>query len=387
MLFRNDLQIIEDAETLRQCCATLSTQAVIAVDLEGASLHHYKEQICLMQLSDSTQDYIIDFLAIDDLTPIFEILQNPNILKVMHGADYDVVSLKRDYNITIQNLFDTGIAAQFLNYKGLGLSFIIHKHFGFELDKRFQKYDWMRRPLYPEHIEYARGDTHFLLAIYEILKRELHANGFWDACVEESQVMTCREWTGKQHDAEDFMRMKHVHKLPPLQRKVLRALFEAREEMAQQKDQPVFQVAHNQVLLTIATNYDQPLDVSIAKLSSDQAGAVRKYKSLWQESIAKGLEDTRELPSLIPTEKHSKNQTFHDATTELRAWRTAEMAKGIPAVHLLSNQQIKSIAIVLPTTKTALRGVEDLRTWQIALHGDKIIKMMKKLQKNKSKSS
>ena len=114
MTLLNDPQIITSDEDLRKLCIHLSTQTRVAVDLEGDSLHHFKEKLCLLQVSDDTADYIVDVLAISDFSPMKDILENEQILKVMHGADYDVVSLKRDYDCEIHSLFDTALAAQVL---------------------------------------------------------------------------------------------------------------------------------------------------------------------------------------------------------------------------------------------------------------------------------
>ena len=114
-------------------------------------------------------DYIIDPLTIDDLQPFLDILHDASIRKIMHGSDFDIVSFKRDYDTQIHNLFDTLVAARFLRYDGLGLAALIQRHFGFTLDKKYQKHDWGRRPLLQEHLDYARGDTHWLLALYVCL--------------------------------------------------------------------------------------------------------------------------------------------------------------------------------------------------------------------------
>ena len=86
-----------------------------AVDLEGRfSSPFQRRSLCLLQVSDESNDYIVDVLTISDFSPMRDVLQDANVLKVMHGADYDVVSLKRDYDCEINSFFDTAIAAQFL---------------------------------------------------------------------------------------------------------------------------------------------------------------------------------------------------------------------------------------------------------------------------------
>ena len=114
MTFPKEPQIITTNEDLQTLCTHLATQKRLAVDLEGDSLHHFREKLCLLQVSDSTEDYIVDVLSITDFGPMKALMENSSILKVMHGADYDVVSLKRDYDCSINSLFDTALAAQFL---------------------------------------------------------------------------------------------------------------------------------------------------------------------------------------------------------------------------------------------------------------------------------
>ena len=99
------------------------------------------------------------------LAPIFA---NPDIVKVLHGADYDVVCLRRDFGFVFKNLFDTMISSQMVGLERVGLADLIDRFFGHKIDKQYQRHDWAKRPLLPEHVEYARGDTHFLLALREI---------------------------------------------------------------------------------------------------------------------------------------------------------------------------------------------------------------------------
>ena len=124
-----------------------------------------------MQISDLEADYIVDPLKVEDLSPLKTLLEDPDIVIILHGGDYDVVSLKRDFDIHINNIFDTMIAGQFLGLPKIGLADLIGRYFGHALDKKYQRHDWARRPLEPEHLDYARGDTHWLLALREVMSR------------------------------------------------------------------------------------------------------------------------------------------------------------------------------------------------------------------------
>jgi ribonuclease D len=165
--------MVEDDEALVALAERLRSATVIGVDTESDSMYHYKEKVCLVQITDAHGDIIVDPLTIDDMSPLEPIFADPSVVKIFHGADYDIVSLKRDFGYQTNNLFDTLVAAQFLGLQGLGLADLIGRFFGIPIDKKFQRHDWSRRPLHPEHLDYARGDTHWLLALREILLRRL----------------------------------------------------------------------------------------------------------------------------------------------------------------------------------------------------------------------
>src|SRR4029077_7909366 len=87
--------------------------------------------------------------------------------KVLHAAEYDIVCLKRDYRFEVSSIFDTMSAARTLGWPQVGLADILATHFGVTMNKKYQRADWKRRPLTPEQLDYARLDTHYLLALRE----------------------------------------------------------------------------------------------------------------------------------------------------------------------------------------------------------------------------
>ena len=153
--------LVGTQQALSLMVADLKRQTRIAVDTEANSLHAYHERVCLIQFSTSEVDYLVDPLVVANLSPLEEIFSTHKIEKVFHAVDYDVYGLNRDYGFTINNLFDTMIAARTLGYTSLGLGNLLNEKFGIELNKRFQKADWGQRPLPDDLIDYARLDTAF----------------------------------------------------------------------------------------------------------------------------------------------------------------------------------------------------------------------------------
>ncbi len=157
------------AETLQ----TLKQEEQVAVDTESNSLYAYQEQVCLIQITAGSEDYVLDGLADMDLPALGAVFANESIEKIFHAAEYDILCLKRDFGYTFNNLFDTMQAARILGIEKLGLSNLLEDLFGVDQGKSFQKANWGKRPLTDEMLYYARMDTHYLLRLRDHLYRNL----------------------------------------------------------------------------------------------------------------------------------------------------------------------------------------------------------------------
>jgi hypothetical protein len=148
-------------------------EAIIGVDLEADSMHHYFEKVCLLQIATDSASYLMDPLALRDLSVLQPVFSNPRIRKIFHGADYDVRSLYRDFQVEVENLFDTQLACKFLGLRETGLDSLLRNRFQVELNKKFQRADWSQRPLSTEMLEYAAMDGGYLIPLAHMLKKEL----------------------------------------------------------------------------------------------------------------------------------------------------------------------------------------------------------------------
>ncbi|MEK9144606.1 MAG: ribonuclease D, partial [Elusimicrobiota bacterium] len=171
----------------------------LAVDVESDGFFAYREKVCLIQISSEKEDFIVDPLAAKDLSPLSRFMSDREVEKVFHASEYDILCLKRDFGFRIHGIFDTMVAARILGEPKLGLAHLIGKHFGVHLSKKLQRANWGKRPLSPEHLEYARMDTHYLLRLRDILERELEGRKL---------IKEAREAFGRlellEHQAREF---------------------------------------------------------------------------------------------------------------------------------------------------------------------------------------
>ncbi|ABC81375.1 3'-5' exonuclease [Anaeromyxobacter dehalogenans 2CP-C] len=241
---------VSDPDALTRLLDALAGERVLALDTESNSFHVYRERVCLLQLSTRTQDFVVDPISVD-VRPLGEILCDGREV-VLHGADYDVRCLHREYGWRIPRLFDTMIAARRLGRPGLGLSALVESHFGVRLSKAFQRSDWGRRPLTPDQLAYAALDTHFLLPLFDLLTGELAARGALDEAWKESQRIASVVARERVFDPEGWRRVKGARELDAPGKAVLRALWIAREERARASDRPPFKVLGEPAMLEIA---------------------------------------------------------------------------------------------------------------------------------------
>jgi len=241
---------VSDPRSLGQLVEAIRAEPVIALDTESNSFHVYRERVCLIQVSTPGADYVVDPLSVD-VRALGEVLCDGRET-VLHGADYDVRCLRREYGWRFPRLFDTMAAARRLGYAALGLSAIVEAHFGVKLSKAFQRSDWGRRPLTGEQLAYAALDTRYLLPLHARLSRELESRGALEPAREEFARIAAVEPRERVFDPEGYRRIRGFGELDRAGARVLRALYLAREERARASDLPPFKVLGDHTLLALA---------------------------------------------------------------------------------------------------------------------------------------
>ncbi len=248
----NNVALIENQHDFSKLIGNLEKSAHVAIDTESNSFYAYFNRICLIQISTEQQDYIIDPFLAGNIEGLGKILADPGIEKIFHAAANDIAGLKRDFKFTVNNVFDTSVAAKILGYRQLGLAPILLEHFGISLDKKWQRYDWGRRPLRDEQIEYARFDTHFLIPLRHKLVAELEGKELLEAAREAFEKLCMQQITEKHFRPGDFLHIYGAQSLDVVGKRILKALYLFREKEARRRDRAPFRILTNDTLLRLA---------------------------------------------------------------------------------------------------------------------------------------
>jgi exosome complex exonuclease RRP6 len=258
---------VEDEKALEEMVEELKKAREIAVDLEHHDYRTYVGIVSLMQISTRDKDWIIDTLKPwrRKLERLNEVFADPKILKVLHGAQSDIIWLQRDLGVYIIGLFDTYHAARALHYQGAGLAFLLYKFVNFNAQKQYQLADWRIRPLPQEMFDYARSDTHFLLHIYDCVRNELISNStpvhdLLDEVLKRSKEYALQRYEHPAYDVEHgqgpYGWYKMIHRTPSIFSKeqfaVFRAVHQWRDKVSREEDESPVYVMRQHTIMEVA---------------------------------------------------------------------------------------------------------------------------------------
>ncbi|MBU0973171.1 MAG: HRDC domain-containing protein [Proteobacteria bacterium] len=371
-----NFKFIESDGELETVCRGLAREKIIGVDLEADSMHCFKEKVCLIQIAGSDQAFLVDPFLINDFSPFIRLLENQDIIKIFHGADFDVRSLDREMGVRIENLFDTEIACRFLNVRERGLGALLKEHFGVYVDKKFQKVDWSRRPLKEDMVAYSVGDVAHLIALHDRIRERLEKMNRLAWAKEEFEAQASVKYESN-HQLPLFKKFKGAGKMDNRSLAVLENLLQVRMDMAEKKDLPLFKVMSSQSLMILATHRPKAVEtmISIKALSKKQADM---YGHLCQEAISSALAlPHKDLPSYPKTRMPKKNPQVLERIDLLKKMRDRlSISIGMEPGFLINNTLISAIAFENPSTRAALGNMENIRNWQMEALGEDILKTL-----------
>ncbi|KAG0207040.1 exosome nuclease subunit [Mortierella sp. NVP41] len=258
---------VETEEALKEMCKDLETQREIAIDLEHHDYRSFQGFVCLMQISTRDQDYIIDTLELrGSLHLLNQAFTDPKIVKILHGAEHDIIWLQRDFGIYIVGLFDTYHASKLLEFGAHSLAHLLKLYADYDADKRYQLADWRIRPLPKEMLNYARSDTHFLLYVYDRMRNALLdksnpvTHNLLHATLQRSAETSLKRHTKEIYDAEGGdgpggwrnLYSKWNRALNGQQFAVFKAVHAWRDQMAREEDESIRYVLPNHMMFTLA---------------------------------------------------------------------------------------------------------------------------------------
>lgn len=279
MTSANNVLYIDTPSSLDAFCQQLGTAAWIALDTEFLREKTYYPKLCLIQIATPEVVACIDPIALDDLSPLLEIIFDEGITKVMHSGRQDMEIFYNLHGKPPSPVFDTQIAALLLGYADqIGYANLVKEMLGVELDKLHTRADWSLRPLTADQLQYAADDVVYLADIYRKMTARLTEMGRLAWLSGDFERLASPGLYGNP-PGQAWLRVKGGNRLKGASLSVLQALAEWRENTAQQKDRPRGWILRDDALLDIARH--RPLSTeALGKIRGLSDGLVRNSGKL-----------------------------------------------------------------------------------------------------------
>jgi len=250
----NDYTIIDTPPALDNLVGQLSGAPCVAVDTEFVWERTFYARLGLIQVGTQNGTcFLIDTVALPDLTPLGKVLADPGIEKILHDAPQDLMILRRATGAIPQNVFDTRLAAGFAGLSSeISLQNLLASLLDIQLPKGHTRTDWMARPLSSEQLEYAADDVRYLPRVAAIIREKARDAGIESWLNEELKLLDDPTLTEERSHQESYRRIRAAGRLSPRSLAVLRELAAWREQEAKTVDLPRQHVAEDSELLSLA---------------------------------------------------------------------------------------------------------------------------------------
>ena len=360
---------VTSPEELAKLVERMKGAPVLAIDTEFHRERTYRAKLCLIQLATETEDALVDPLAIHDLTPLAELLDDENTVKVFHAGDQDVEILIENIGCAPHPVFDTQIAAGLLGHPlQMGYGALVKSYCGVTLPKADSYTDWTRRPLSKTQIEYAADDVRYLPGIYRTMMAQLEESGRIDWLAEEFSHLSDPKSYSVDID-QCWRRLKRVNGLTRRQLAVAQAVAAWREETAMRRNVPRRWVLTDEFVVEIARRVPK---------TTEELYAVRGLKDRLPERLAAEIMDRIDAalaadPATWPQPKRGhgggKNvDALVDLMNALMHLRAAE--NEVAPQHLASRDDLVRVA------RGEREDVDVLRGWRRELVGQELLDLI-----------
>ncbi len=368
-IFRGKPVIIDRQGELEALIGRLREAGSFAYDSEFIGEMSYVPRLCLVQIGTTTEIALVDPLADLDLTPLWELLADPQVRKIVHAGGQDMEPVARLLGRPAENVIDTQIASGFarLPYP-ISLQRLVLQLMGIKLGKGLTFTHWDQRPLTGPQTRYAADDVRFLPAVWNELEPTIRAAGTMDWVQEECRAM-CQSIPYQFDPEVSFLRIRGCATLDARQLGILRELAIWRDAAARKADLPPRTYLRDDILIEM-TRQAPGNEEKLLKIK----GLPRPIRVAHTEAILQAIREGAQKPVTKPlemrkTEELPRQQFQTDAIHALA--QTLCLGRGVDPQLAITRSDTSELLTRLRRNESA----DDLRImtgWRRELVGQAI---------------
>jgi ribonuclease D len=340
----DDFTLVTSCEGLVELAAAMAAAPEHGLDSEANSGFAYRERLCVLQINVEGRLWLVDLIALphetDVLDPIRAALESPAIATLLHGGEYDVGLLRRDYGIRLGGLWDSQQAASMLGWPQTGYGRLVEQICGVKLLKGHAFHDWARRPFAPEALQYALDDVRYLPTICSRLRELVGEADLAEEVGVACEAVAAATWNGGFRP-DGLWRIKGVRQLDRQQLPLLAGLWEWRDEAARRADMPPGRMLNNALLLALARAVPRrPGDLR-------RLGVRGRRLERWGGEILRlvGAAQRNPPPVPEPPAPPRPNPAERERSKRLRDWRRQEARRrGVTEQAVLPAAALRHLA-------------------------------------------
>ncbi|WP_296039317.1 ribonuclease D [uncultured Agrobacterium sp.] len=364
--------MIETTAALADACKELAKSEFVTIDTEFLRETTFWPQLCLVQMASPTLEVLVDPMAKGiDLTPLFELMADPNVVKVFHAARQDIEIIYHLGGLIPHPIFDTQVAAMVCGF-GDSISYdqLVQKTKNVQIDKSSRFTDWSRRPLSEKQLDYALADVTHLRDVYMALKSQLERDGRSSWLKEEMDILEARE-TYDMHPDDAWLRLKSRLR-KPTELAILKFVAAWREREARSRNVPRSRVLKDDAIFEIAQQ--QPKDAeALSRLRTVPKGWERSTSGT---AIIETVNAALALPKadMPQAPRHSHSPEGSGAAVELLKvlLKLSADKHGVAAKVIANSEDLDKIA-----SEGEKAEVQALSGWRRELFGEPALKLIR----------
>lgn len=248
----------------------------ISIDFESENnLHEYGSKICLIQIFDGKNYFVIDPFQISK-EQLKSFLEDKKIVKLGYGCESDMSLLFKQYQIRIKALYDLKIMVDVLGIEKKGLGEVNRLLLGIEGEsnkKKYQMHNWTRRPIDKQAIEYALSDVAHLFSLRAMLLDKILSQGLIGLLLEQ---FVKKEYDYEKIPIPTIFKSREFGDLNKGEKEIAKSIYEIREKYAKEQNCPANDLIRNSDLLAIARD----INVIASIIPGEKIDSSRFYKML-----------------------------------------------------------------------------------------------------------
>jgi len=345
----------------------------LGIDTEFMPEGRYRPLLCLVQIAVGDEVVVLDPLdGLGDPAPLAAVMADPDVEVVLHAGRQDVAILRREWQTSFTNVFDTQVAAGFAGSSAqAGYTGLLHDVLKIRLAKSASFTRWDARPLTPEQVRYAREDVEHLLPLADEIQRRLTGRGRLEWAREECRAIA--DATDQRDPDEVWRRLPRISGLDPRERAVARELAAWRERVAAAEDRPVGAVVRDPTVVELAKRQPRT-PKELAAIRGAGPDVVRRRA----KEILEVLDRGRAAPPVRLDDGERLGTEAVDGPTIALA---ESLVRARAQAAGLAYELIAARADLAPIVVAARRGrpepdVRTLRGWRRELVGEELLELL-----------